>query len=175
MEVLMPTSDRLAGPDGFEGFVAARYPALLRAAYVLTGERGLAEDLVQSALLRAYPIWRRTPPEHPEAYVRTIMVRLAVRGRRKLWRAEVPTAQLPERGTNPMDAVDLSDAVRVALAELSMGHRAVVVLRYLAGLSEAETASILRCSVGTVKSRSSRALACLRAGGLLTDEEVSHD
>lgn len=160
--------------EEFEAFVAARYPSLLRAAFVLTADRQLAEDLVQSALLRCYPAWSSGGPEHPEAYVRTAMVRLAVRGRRRRWRAEVPTAILPERGVDPIVASDTAALVRAALASLSMDHRAVVVLRHLAGLSEAETARVLGCSVGTVKSRTSRALDALRTSGLLT-EEALHD
>ena len=147
----------------FGTFVAARYGSLLRAAYMLTGDRSKAEDLAQSALMRAYPAWRRKEPENPEAYVRTIMVRLAVRGRRRRWSAEIPTAQLPESVTvDPTTAVDTTLALATALAGLSVDHRAVIVLRYLMELSEAETGAVLGCSVGTVKSRCSRALDALR-------------
>lgn len=155
--------------QGFEDFVAARYASLLRAAFVLTADRQLAEDLVQSALLRCYPAWSKGAPEHPEAYVRTAMVRLAVRGRRRRWTREVPTSVLPETAVE-VGSLETAAVVRDALAGLSIEHRAVVVLRHLAGLSEAETARVLGCSVGTVKSRTSRALAALRAGGLLTEE-----
>ncbi len=168
----------MSGQEDFESFVAARYGSLLRAAYVLTGTRQDAEDLVQSALLRCFPAWTRTPPEHPEAYVRTAMVRLAVRGRRRLWRAESPARILPEVAVaDRTDAVVDAEAVREALLGLSVEHRAVVVLRYLAGLSEVETSRVLSCSVGTVKSRTSRALAALRASGLLAEqvEEAGHD
>ncbi len=163
----------MTGSVEFEAFVAARYASLVRAAFVLTADRQHAEDLVQSALLRCYPAWSGGAPEHPEAYVRTAMVRLAVRSRRRRWRGEVPVADLPEVET--ADATGVSDTaslVRAALASLSLEHRAVVVLRHLSGLSEAETAAVLGCSVGTVKSRTSRALAALRAGGLLTEEVV---
>ena len=160
--------------EEFEAFVAARYASLLRAAFVLTADRQLAEDLVQSALLRCYPAWTSGAPDHPEAYVRTAMVRLAIRGRRRRWRAEVPVAVLPDVGVDRSGALDTAAVVRAALAALSLDHRAVVVLRHLAGLSEAETARVLRVSVGTVKSRNSRALLALRGSGLLT-EEVLHD
>ncbi len=162
----------VGGEAEFEAFVAARYASLLRAAFVLTADRQLAEDLVQSALLRCYPAWGKRAPEHPEAYVRTAMVRLAVRGRRRRWRAEVPTEVLPESGVEGVS--EMPHLVRTALASLSVDHRAVVVLRHLAGLSEAETARVLGCSVGTVKSRTSRALVALRESGLLTEESV-HD
>ena len=157
----------------FEAFVAARYPSLLRAAFVLTADRQLAEDLVQSALLRCYPAWSSGGPDHPEAYVRTAMVRLAVRDRRRRWRAEVPVGQLPETLVDQVVALDTAALVRAALASLSVDHRAVVVLRHLAGLSEAETARVLRVSVGTVKSRNSRALQALRGSGLLTEEVLN--
>lgn len=166
-----------SGSEDFEAFVAARYASLVRAAFVLTGDRHLAEDLVQATLLRCYPAWSRGAPEHPEAYVRTAMVRLALRGARRRWNREVPTASLPE--TSALDAttdVDGATAINAALGSLSLNHRAVVVLRYLAGMSEAETAVVLRCSLGTVKSRTSRALAALRDSGLLTDPtEATHD
>lgn len=156
----------------FEEFAAARYGSLLRSAFVLTGDRGHAEDLVQGALMRAYPAWRHGAPEHPEAYVRKVMVRLALRWRRRLSSGEVPVAQVPERlSLDAAAAVDLGLALQGALRELSVQHRAVVVLRHLAGLSEVETAEVLGCSVGTVKSRSSRALAALRASGLLDERE----
>lgn len=158
---------------GFEAFVAARYGSLLRAAFLLTGDRQLAEDLVQSALMRCHPAWKHSAPAHPEAYVRTAMVRLATRGRRRLWRGEVSVEALPDVPSQD-EASAATDALLVqrALAGLSVQHRAVVVLRYLYGLPEAECAAVLRCSVGTVKSRSSRALAALRASGLLDDVEV---
>ena len=166
----------MPAPVSFEAFVAARYGALLRAAFVLTGDRGLAEDLLQSAFMRAYPAWSRGEPDNPEAYTRTIMVRLAVRGRRRLWRAEIPAATVPEAlAVDPTVQVDQADALRQALSGLSVEHRAVLVLRFLSGLSEAETAAVLRCSTGTVKSRCSRALIALRTGGLLNGMEVLHD
>lgn len=158
------------GSTAFEMFVAARYPSLLRSALALTGDRGHAEDLVQSALMRSYPAWRRREPDNPEAYVRTVMVRLALRWRRRRWVAEVPSDRLPEvSAADPAAAADLSLSLRSALLGLTMEHRAVLVLRHLAALSEAETAAVLGCSVGTVKSRSSRALAALRASGALDD------
>jgi RNA polymerase sigma-70 factor (sigma-E family) len=154
----------------FDAFVAARYPSLVRSAYLLTGDRGHAEDLVQSTLLRAFPAWRQGPPANPEAYVRTAMVRLALRWRRRKWTGEIPTQELPEL-VHDGPGIELRMALQAALRELSVEHRAVLVLRHLAGLSEAETAEVLGCSVGTVKSRSSRGLAALRTNGLLDQKE----
>jgi RNA polymerase sigma-70 factor (sigma-E family) len=161
--------------DGFSDFVAARYSALARSAYLLVGDRGHAEDLVQTALIKTLAGWHRLrSPSAAEAYTRTTMVRLAGRWSRRRWRGEIPTGQ----------AIDLADAdgdgdigldVHAALATLPWGQRAVLVLRYFDDLSEAETARILRCSSGTVKSRSSRAIARLRACELLDDPKEARD
>src|SRR3954451_12439023 len=119
-----------AGDAHFSGFVAARYASLLRTAFLLTGDRGIAEDLVQSALLRAYPRWRRaTPPDHPDRYVTTIMIRLVTRWRARRWNAEVTTGRLPEMPYDDPPS-PLSDGVRAALMTLPMDQRAVIVLRF---------------------------------------------
>jgi len=163
----------MSGAD-FDAFVASRYASLVRAAYVLTADRGRAEDLVQAALLRAYPVWRRRPPDSPDAYVRTIMVRLAVREWKRAGRRDVLVAEPPEAATPSAD-VPLSVVLHDALTTLPRDARAVLVLRYLYGLSEEETADALGCARGTVKSRSSRALAALRASGLLDGVEAHDD
>ena len=162
---------RLADEEAFSAFVAARYPAMVRTAYLLTGDRGHAEDLVQAALLRTFTAWSRLDaPDNAEAYTRTTMVRLASRARRRLWRGEVPAAELPERATgDQMGEVDEAQRVRAALLTLPWQQRTVVVLRFFDDRSEADVAAALGCSVGTVKSRTSRALAALRAGGLFGD------
>lgn len=150
--------------DEFEDFVAARFAALARTAFLFVGDRGHAEDLAQAALLRTYSHWRRLgSAAAADAYTRRTMARLAGRWSRRPWHGEIPTVAPGEH-----DAVDPL-AVRagvldlyVALGRLPWSQRAVLVLRYFEGLSEAETAAVLRCSPGTVKSRSSRALAALR-------------
>lgn len=157
-------------PAGFSAFVLARSPALLRTARLITGETALAQDLVQAALMKAWPRWSRI--DAPEAYVRTAMVRTYLTWRRRRWHAELPTGQLPEAGADGWDAVDTATAVRAALAALPPRQRAVIVLRYLDDLSEAQTAEVLGCTVGTVKSQTSKALARLRGAGLLTEEDV---
>jgi RNA polymerase sigma-70 factor (ECF subfamily) len=147
----------------FRAFVQARYDALVRTGYLLTGDHGHAEDLVQSALVRSYASWARTAdPHHAEAYVRTVMVRLASRQRRRPWRTEIVTDHVPDLGADWTQGRVDALALRTELLALPVNQRAVIVLRYYEQLSEAETAAALNCSVGTVKSRTSRALAVLR-------------
>jgi RNA polymerase sigma-70 factor (sigma-E family) len=152
------------GPDGFAEFVRDRYPALVRHGAILTGDPGHGEDLAQEALVKTYRAWRRLHPEgDPEAYTRRVMVRAAWRAGRRLWRREVPTLAPPERaGADPYDGTDTAHLVFQALRTLPAQQRVVLVLRYWAGLSEQEIAAELGCSVGTVKSRASRAVAALR-------------
>lgn len=163
--------------DGFAEFVASRYAALTRSAFLLVGDRGLAEDLVQSALLKTLGAWDRlAATQAAEAYTRTTMVRLCVRWWRRKWRGELPAGS-DERESVADDAdAALALDVRVALATLPPAQRAVLVLRFLDDLSEQETARVLGCSLGTVKSRASRGLARLRASGLFDGEtsEVRH-
>ena len=136
---------------GFAEYVAARQTALLRTAYLLTGHRQDAEDLVQMTLVKVVPHWSRLHGD-PDAYVRTVMVRESVsRWRRRRWR-EVVGATAPE----PVIDVPSSEArldLQRALAALAPKQRAVVVLRYLEDLSVAETASALGVAEGTVKTQ----------------------
>lgn len=150
-------------PVSFEEFVAARLPALLRYGRVLTGDTHQAEDLVQTALTKAFGAWKRIESEDPEGYVRKVMANTNVSWwRRKPWR-ERPSETLPE-GASP-DAFadfDTQDAVWRALATLPPRQRTALVLRYYEGLSEAQIADTLGCRPGTVKSLTSRGLATLR-------------
>jgi RNA polymerase sigma-70 factor (sigma-E family) len=152
----------------FAEFVTGVYAGLVRTAYLLTGDRGLAEDLVQQCLLGTYRAFRRLDDvNRAEAYTRTSMIRLATRWRRRRWHAEVPTDPMPETAVADFaGAVATTEATRYALAALPAAQRAVLVLRFFDDRSERETAEMLGCSVGTVKSRTSRALAALRAAGL---------
>jgi RNA polymerase sigma-70 factor (sigma-E family) len=169
----------LQEPNGFAEFVAARSPALLPAAWLLTGEHATAQDLVQAALARTWP--RRAKLERTgsaEAYVRRVIVTTWATWWRRRWRREVSTADPPEReaGGDVFAAADLGAAVRTALDELPRRQRAVIVLRYFADLTEAQTAEALGCSVGTVKSQAARALARLRRHdwlGAVDREEAS--
>jgi len=148
------------GREDFEAFVAARYAALLRTAYLLTGDHHDAEDLLQQSLVRAVGAWGRIDGD-PEPYVRTILVRQNVsRWRVRRWR-ELTTDQLPERpagGPDPDDRVLLHRA----LGTLAPRQRAVIVLRYFEDLTEAQTAEALGIAVGTVKSQARDALRRLR-------------
>jgi RNA polymerase sigma-70 factor (sigma-E family) len=151
------------GPEGFAEFVAARYAALVRYGVLLTGDRGRGEDLTQEALVRTYRAWSRLHPDGaPEPYTRRVMVRAAWRAGRFRW-LEWPTASVPHRpAADPYGPHDTAAALLAALRSLPAGQRVVLVLRYWGGLSEKEIADEIGCSVGTVKSRASRALAALR-------------
>ena len=148
----------MTGPADFEQFVLARRNALLRTAYLLTGNHHDAEDLVQTALIKVVPKWARIS-DRPEPYVRQVLARESVNRRRgRRWR-EVTTDVVPE--TTQHDSTD-----RIALLEdlrrLSPRQRAVLVLRYFDDLTEADTAAALGISEGTVKSHARDALARLR-------------
>jgi RNA polymerase sigma-70 factor (sigma-E family) len=155
--------------DEFRQFVVARSPALLGTAYALTGDRGLAEDLLQVSLLKTYRHWRRVrSSDHPDAYVRRVMVnqRISWWRRRRVAESDHPVPDRPgPAGSSPEDRDELLRALRA----LPPRTRAVVVLRYWEDLSEAEVARLLNCSVGSVKSQASRGLARLRA--VLTVDE----
>lgn len=152
----------------FDEFVACRGQALQRFGYVLTGDWGLAEDLLQTALSRAYPRWSRIQADDPEAYVRKIMVNTWSSWWRRRWRGEQAMPSLPEVAAPDRFAdVDNRQALRSALAKLPPRQRAVVVLRYHQDLSEAQVADLLGISIGTVKSQAAKALAALREQAVL--------
>lgn len=156
---------------GFDDFVAARSTALLRTAYLLTRDHGVAEDLLQTALAKAWFHWDRIDGP-PEPYVRKILVNTYTSWWRRRWNGERATEDLPDAGTDdPADAAGASHDLWAALGRLPRRQRAVVVLRYFEDQSEAETARLLDCSVGTVKSQASRALAKLRIDPALAPEE----
>jgi RNA polymerase sigma-70 factor (sigma-E family) len=165
------------GREAFRAYVAARSPALLRTAYLLSGNRADAEDLLQTALAKTYLAWDRIRErEALDAYVRRVMVNAHTSRWRRRKIDEYPTDDLPERGgqRDPMEDLALHDALWTALAGLPKRQRAAVVLRYYEDLSEAETAQVLGISVGTVKSTTSRALVKLRdAAGLRDDPRTA--
>jgi RNA polymerase sigma-70 factor (sigma-E family) len=165
--------DRAAAPAAgdFTEFVRAASGQLLHAAWLLTGDRHRAEDLVQTALARLYVAWPRVRREDAVAYARRVLVNLHTDWwRRRPWR-ERPTDQLPDRPGRDDAAVrtDQRDALVRALARLGRRERAVVVLRYYVDLGEAEVADLLGISTGGVKSAASRALAKLRVSAELSD------
>ena len=158
----------------FADYMAARQPSLLRTAYLLSGDRHTAEDLVQTALAKLYLSWDKVQQrESLDGYVRRILVNEHNSLWRRAWkRQETTVSQMPEQ---PAEApagrdADLWDFVQT----LPRKQRAVVVLRYYEELSEAETAAVLGVSVGTVKSQASRALASLRsrAGEIATHDDT---
>jgi RNA polymerase sigma-70 factor (sigma-E family) len=155
----------------FDEFVAARSGRLLRTAYLLTRDRDLAEDLLQTALTRAWFGWSRINGE-PEPYVRKVLVNTYASWWRRKWRGEEPTETLPDgpSGHGTADGPETGHDLWTALGRLPRRQRAVVVLRYFEDLSEAETARLLDCSVGTVKSQASKALAKLRVDPVLTEQ-----
>ena len=157
------------GSPGFEEFVAARSARLLRTAYLLTRDHGLAEDLLQTALTRAYLAWSRVEGD-PEPYVRKVIVNTYASWWRRRWNGEQPTDELPETGHHDARAGEAGDLWE-ALGRLPRKQRAVVVLRYFEDLTEAQTADLLGISVGTVKSQTSKALAKLRIDPSLADGE----
>ena len=164
-------------PAGFGEFVASRGPALHRTAWLLTGNWATAEDLVQTALAKTWPHWHRIlRRDEPELYVRRVLVTTYASWWRRRWRGEVATGLLPEQGErrDSQDDAVLRELVRGALAALPPRQRAVVVLRFFDDHTEARTAQLLGCSVGTVKSQTAKALAKLRAdtqlAALLTEE-----
>jgi len=166
----MPIVDE-TGREAFRAYVVGRSAALLRTAYLLTGNKADAEDLLQTALAKTYLAWDRIRErEALDAYVRRTMVTTQT----SIWRRkrpEHPTDQLPERSGRDTHAdADLHDALWAALGKLSRKQRAAVVLRYYEDLSEAETAKVLGVSVGTVKSTTSRALAAMREDPSLRDD-----
>ena len=154
--------------DLFCEFVRTRSPALLRTAFLLTGDRHLAEDLVQDALARTHRGRHRLDdPGHFEAYTRTAMYHQHV----SWWRRRKVTETLPgeladvaQPGSDHARRTDLKLALYEALAQLTPRQRAVLVLRFFEDRSEAEAADLLHCSVGTIKSQTSKALARMRAG-----------
>jgi RNA polymerase sigma-70 factor (sigma-E family) len=175
----VPPSAELAEAQtpSFDDFVATRSRALWRSAWLLTGDAQKAEDLLQTALVK---VWRRWPKVAKdgsvEAYARRALVTTYTDWWRRKWTGEVPTEVLPERERASVGAVEGSDLAATrhdlveALARLSRGQRAVVVLRYFEDLTEVETAAALGCSVGTVKSQHSRAMAALRSSPLLSND-----
>ena len=152
--------------EEFRRFVQARWPALVRTAYLLTGDRGRAEDLVQQTLVKVHRRWSHiASAESPYAYTRAALVNEST----SWWRrrrvaetlGEIP-AHVDRDPADRFDAVDTRDELARAVLQLPPRMRAVIVLRYFDDLSEAETASALGMSAGSVKSQASRGLARLR-------------
>jgi RNA polymerase sigma-70 factor (sigma-E family) len=155
----------------FSEFVQGRWPRLVRLGYGLTGDRGLAEDLAQTALAKAYASWSRVGRAgDPDAYVRRIMLNSNRSRFRKRRVPEQLTAAVPDTAAaDPTGSRDDRSALIAALMGLPHGQRCVVLLRYWMDMTETEVALTLGCSVGNVKSQASRALAKLRVSADLAD------
>ena len=153
--------------EDFTSFARDRSHALLRSAYLLTGDQHLAEDLVQASLARTYQAWRRIDqPHNVEAYARRVMYHLQVSRWRRRQVPESITAEPPEprgHGTDVTEASDVRLTLRAALQKLPPKQRAVLVLRFFEDHTEAEAAELLNVRIGTVKSQTARGLAKLRA------------
>ncbi|WP_182523657.1 SigE family RNA polymerase sigma factor [Nocardioides dongkuii] len=147
--------------EEFTAWAAGVERRLLRSAYLLTGDQHRAQDLVQEALVKVALRWPRLRDGNPTAYARTIVVRDNVSWWRRR-RHEVSVAAVTEEAVS--SDPDTAMVVRRALARLSPGQRAVVVLRHFDDLTERETAEVLGIAVGTVKSQNAAALARLRSG-----------
>jgi RNA polymerase sigma-70 factor (sigma-E family) len=148
----------------FEDFVQASLRPMVGLGHAMTADKDLAEDLVQDVFVKAHVRWARIGElEDPAAYVRRMLVNEYVSWRRK-WARLVPVAAVEVQDSSPDPAVQLSDrdALRIQLAALSRMQRAVLALRYYADMSDLEIAHTLACSISTVRSHASRALAALR-------------
>lgn len=160
------TSGRVQLDPSFDEFVATGSARLLRSAYLLTGDRGQSEDLLQIALVRTARRWD-VARDSPHAYAHRVLVNLTHDRWRHMSRraSEAPLAELNGR---PAPEIDAADAMvdRIALAgavrRLPARQREVVVLRFFAGLSVSETAAAIGASEGSVKTHTSRALKGLR-------------
>ena len=157
--------------DNFREFVRVRFEPLRALAYVTCGDWQTAEDAVAGALARLYLRWNKVT--NPEAYARTMVVRAAIGEKRRPWRREHSAGDmLPDvPAPDPSGHVDERLRMRAALRRVPPRQRAVLVLRFLEGLSVEETAEALGCRAGTVKSQSARGLDTLRA--VLAAEDIT--
>jgi RNA polymerase sigma-70 factor (sigma-E family) len=147
--------------DDFDAYVRGHLTSLTGFGRLLAGHDARAQDLLQEALARTYLKWRRSgPPEDPLAYVRRAMVNLNTTWWRR-WLSHESAGELPDFAAAAADH-DLRLSVWSVLQSLPPRQRAVVVLRYYEGLTEREVAEVLDCTLGTVKSQASKAIAKLR-------------
>jgi len=161
----------------FTEFMVGCWPRLLRLGYVMTGDRGLAEDVTQTALAKAYASWPRVlRAGDPEAYVRRIIVNSSRDRFRRRRVRELLTDSPPEPSAGDLAGglarLEDRSTLPAALMSLPAGQRAAVVLRYWLALTETEAAALLGCSVGNVKSQALRALAKLRLSVDLADADL---
>ena len=163
----------------FAAYADDNWGTLVRSGVFLGCTLADAEDLAQSTLVKCFQSWPRvSAADNRDAYVYTMLLNTLRDSRRRQWWRERATEQVPDESVGDATAaVDTTDAIHRALAQLSKVNREVVVLRYFTHLSEAQTAAVLGVPPGTVKSRLSRALAQLSADRHLADvsEGPHHD
>lgn len=161
----------------FAAFARTAWPPLYRTAYLLVGDHGLAEDLVQTSLAKTYASWNRVRDVSAAGvYARTVLINTATSWfRRRGWRNEIATEHLPDAGQSHDETTGPS--LMAALRALPPRQRAVVVLRYYDDLDVGQTAAVLGISPGTVKSQTAHALAKLRVslGEAFALEGATHD
>jgi RNA polymerase sigma-70 factor (sigma-E family) len=162
----------------FSEFVEARSSSLFRTAYLMVGDHQLAQDLLQEALVKTLIAWPRLRDHAKvDAYTRRILVTTSISWRRRRSFHERPTGTLPERvGLDPVEAMVTHDAVIAALLTVPPRQRAAIVLRYYQDLTETQTAEVMGCSVGAVKSQVAAGLKRLReALGDSFDETLTRE
>jgi RNA polymerase sigma-70 factor (sigma-E family) len=159
------SGEPVVDPAGFTAFMQDAARGLQRTAWLLTGDWSSADDLVQAALVKTWQRWDHIDHRAAHGYVRRVMVTTFLGWRSRRWTSELALGWLPDRHDEheAFDEIDLRSTLIAALRLLPRQQRAVVVLRYFDDLSEASTAEVLGCSVGTVKSHATRAMKALRA------------
>lgn len=155
----------------FEDFVASRTPRLHRTAFLLTRDWALAEDLLQTTITKVWQRWQRIEDD-ADGYAYRTMVNTYNTWWRRKWRGEIATETLPEPVASDAERPDATNSLDLwaAVNQLPRRQRIAIVLRYFVDLSEKQTADAMGCSVGTVKSATSKALVKLRV-----DPNLSHE
>jgi RNA polymerase sigma-70 factor (sigma-E family) len=156
---------------GFVAWATVRRRSLRRTAYLLSGDWSTADDLVQESLVRIHRRWRRIAAGKADAYARRVLTSVYIDEQRRPWRRETATASLPE-DTYDDPAPPSGSPLLAALAQVPVRQRTVLVLRFWEDLSVEQTAEVLGCSAGTVKSQCARGLSRLRA--LLPGDELTY-
>jgi RNA polymerase sigma-70 factor (sigma-E family) len=165
---------RTGDDASFREFARGKALSQRRTAYLLCGDWHLAEDLVQTALIKLYRVWPKVSRKGPvDNYMRQVLLRCWLDEQRRPWRRkENRDGVVPEQPGTHIGPMGISDLLLLALAEVPPKQRAAVVLRYCADLPVAEVATALRCSEGTVKSQAARGLEVLRAAVTRREAEL---
>ncbi len=164
----MSLPSRSDDDERFHVYATRSAASLTRLAYLLCGDQHLAADLMQNCLIRLYQAWPKVRDKDAvDAYARKVLLRCWLNERRRPWRhSESRNGVVPDKpvpSVDPAGSMHHKEILRVALAQLPPRQRAAVVLRHWSQLDVAETAAVMRCSEGNVKSQTARGLANLRA------------